>query len=199
MADDQILKPAHLRAGQPKGGGRQVAEAQLQQFLEKVRQLNSFIDLSEIDPGLRQELTDCSTHQAVVALARSRGFEIGRRWGEKTPATPNPSNLLSQACPAAGEERSEVLLKLPSWRLERIHSCQASSPPDFWYDQAEHEWVVLLQGSAQIHFEGEDRPRQLCQGDSLLISAHRRHRLVATDPDPGSIWLALFWSQACEG
>ncbi|MDA0216110.1 MAG: Nif11 domain/cupin domain-containing protein [Cyanobacteria bacterium] len=176
-----------------------MAEAQLQQFLEKVRQLNSFIDLSEIDPGLRQQLTDCSTHQAVVALARSRGFEIGRRWGEKTPATPNPSNLLSQACPAAGEERSEVLLKLPSWRLERIHSCQASSPPDFWYDQAEHEWVVLLQGSAQIRFEGEDRPRQLCQGDSLLISAHRRHRLVATDPDPGSIWLALFWSQACEG
>jgi len=120
-----------------------------------VRQLNGFIDLSESDPGLRQELTDCSTHQAVVALARSRGFEIGRRWGEKTPATPNPSNLLSQACPAAGEERSEVLLKLPSWRLERIHSCQACSPPDFWYDQAEHEWVVLLQGSAQIHFEGE--------------------------------------------
>ena len=103
MADDQILKPAHLRAGQPKGGGRQVAEAQLQQFLEKVRQLNGFIDLSEIDPGLRQELTDCSTHQAVVALARSRGFEIGRRWGEKTPATPDPSNLLSQACPATGE------------------------------------------------------------------------------------------------
>ncbi|MEB3326509.1 MAG: Nif11 domain/cupin domain-containing protein [Synechococcus sp.] len=175
-----------------------MAEDQLQQFLEKVRQLNAFIALSEIDPVLRQELGDCGTHQAVVALARSHGFEIGRRWGERSPATPDPANLFTQTCPAAGEERSDVLLNLPSWRLERIHSCQACSPPDFWYDQADHEWVALLQGSAQIQFEGEDRLRELGPGDSLLIPAHRRHRLVATDPDPGSIWLALFWREACE-
>lgn len=175
-----------------------MAEAQLQQFLEKVRQLNGFIALSESDPNLRQALQDCSSHQDVVALASSRGFEIGRRWGEGAPATADPSNLLQSTCPAAGQERSEVLLKLPTWRLERIHSCQASSPADFWYDQADHEWVTLLQGSAQIQFEGETQLRQLCPGDSLLIAAHRRHRLVATDPDPGSIWLALFWQQAGE-
>ncbi|NDH40706.1 MAG: ATP-dependent protease subunit HslV [Gammaproteobacteria bacterium] len=30
-------------------------------------------------------------------------------------------------------------------------------------------------------------------GDSLLISPHRRHRVVTTDPHPGTLWLALFW------
>jgi cupin 2 domain-containing protein len=30
-------------------------------------------------------------------------------------------------------------------------------------------------------------------GDSLLIPPHRRHQLLATDPDPGTVWLALFW------
>jgi cupin 2 domain-containing protein len=27
-----------------------------------------------------------------------------------------------------------------------------------------------------------------------LITPHRRHRVVATDPDPGTLWLALFCS-----
>ena len=176
-----------------------MAEAQLQQFLEKVAQLNAFVALSEADPQLRQALRECSDHHGVVALARSRGFEIGRRWGEtEAPAPPaGTDNLLAAACPPPGEETTQVLLASASWRLERIHSCQASSPPGFWYDQAEHEWVVLLQGSAQLAFAGEEGVRQLCRGDSLLIPAHQRHRLVTTDPAPGSIWLALFWREAC--
>ena len=174
-----------------------MAEAQLQQFLEKVRQLNAFVALSEAEPDLRRALSDCSDHHAVVALARSRGFEIGKRWGETEPPLNGHDNLLAAPCPPAGKEVTRVLLEQADWRLERIHSCQASSPPDFWYDQNEHEWVLLLQGSAQIAFEDEQRVRQLCRGDSLLIPAHRRHRLVTTDPAPGSVWLALFWQEAC--
>ena len=47
---------------------------------------------------------------------------------------------------------------------------------------------------ARLQFEDEPEPRDLCVGDSLLIRAGRRHRVVATDPDPGTLWLALFWS-----
>lgn len=173
-----------------------MAEEQLQQFLEKVRQLNGFVALSEADPILRRALRDCSDHHAVVALARSRGFEIGRRWGDMDPPAATGDNLLSAACPPAGAECITVLVAQPTWRLERIHSCQSSSPPGFWYDQNEHEWVVLLQGSARIAFDGEEHERELCRGDSLLIPAHKRHRVAATDPAPGSVWLALFWQEA---
>ena len=176
-----------------------MAEAQLQQFLHKVAQLNAFVALSEADPNLREALRDCTDHHTVVALARSRGFEIGRRWGETDPPAAGPDNLLASPCPPAGTETTSVLVEQPSWRLERIHSCQASSPPGFWYDQSEHEWVLLIQGSARLQFEGEDRVRELCRGDNLLITAHQRHRVVATDPDPGSIWLALFWREAGAG
>lgn len=62
-----------------------MAEAQLRQFLDKVRQLNAFVALSEADPRLREELRDCDHHDQVVALARRCGFEIGRRWGEPPP------------------------------------------------------------------------------------------------------------------
>ena len=184
-----------------------MAEAQLQQFLEKVRQLNAFVALSEANPELRQQLQGCSQHHEVVQLASRHGFEIGRRWGEAaspTNATGGPgghddSNLLSGPGPMAGEETTTVLIEQPGLRLERINSCQSSSPPDFWYNQSEHEWVVLLQGTAQLQFADEVVPRQLGQGDCLLISAGRRHRVVSTDPAPGCVWLALFWPPADAG
>ena len=182
-----------------------MAEAQLQQVLEKVRQLNAFVALSEANPELRQQLQGCSQHHEVVHLASRHGFDIGRRWGEAaSPNTGGPgghgdSNLLSGPWPMAGQETTTVLIEQPGLRLERIHSCQSSSPPDFWYCQSEHEWVVLLQGSAQLQFADEAVPRQLSQGDCLLISASRRHRVVSTDPAPGCVWLALFWPPADAG
>ncbi|MEX1317387.1 MAG: Nif11 domain/cupin domain-containing protein [Synechococcaceae cyanobacterium] len=181
-----------------------MAEAQLRQFLDKVRQLNAFVALSEADPMVREALIRCSHHHEVVALARCHGFEIGRRWGEGPAPAGASDNLLAGPCPPPGEERTTVLLRGEGWRLERIHSCQASSPPDFWYDQDDHEWVTLLQGCARIRFapSGQDDPgeeRELCRGDALLIPAHRRHRVEATDSDPGCVWLALFWRGACAG
>jgi cupin 2 domain-containing protein len=171
-----------------------MAEAQLQQFLAKVRQLNAFVALCEERPPLRQALAQCHSHGEVVRLARALGFEIGRRWGEaEAPAGADAANLLAGVCPAEGEEHTWVLLQEPGLRLERIHSCAAASPAGFWYDQEDHEWVTLLQGSATLAFADGDSPIALSRGDSLLIPAHRRHRVVETDPAPGTIWLALFW------
>jgi cupin 2 domain-containing protein len=171
-----------------------MAEAQLQAFLEKVRQLNAFVARSEADPELRAALRRCSHHQEVVALARQQGFEIGRRWGEAALTQAGDANLLAGSCPPAGQERVETLIETAGLRLERIHSCQASTPEGFWYDQPQPEWVTILQGSASLRCADEPEPRELNRGDSLLLSAHRRHRVERTDPEPGTIWLALHWS-----
>ena len=201
-----------------------MAEAHLQQFLEKVRQLNAFVALSEADPSFRQRLSDCANHQQVVDLASSCGFDIARRWGEPPSQSSQAmvsmagegvdlqdmglelladgdndgdngsgQNLLSGPCPPPGQERSERLLGPGQLRLELIHSCVFASPPGFWYDQIESEWVLLLQGAAQLRFADEAQARCLKAGDSLLITPGRRHRVEATDPAPGTRWLALFW------
>ena len=170
-----------------------MAEADRLRFLDKVRQLNAFVAMTEANGHLQAALSACSHHQEVVELARSLGFEIGRRWGEEPGRTPDADNLLAGTCPPAGEEHTTVLLTQGSLRLERIHSCQARSAPGFWYDQREWEWVTLLQGSAQLQFADEDQPRDLSRGDQLLLPPHRRHRVLATDPAPGTVWLALFW------
>lgn len=172
-----------------------MAAADLERFLEKIRHLNAFVALSERDPVLREALIQCSHHNDVVALARAHGFEIGRRWGEQPPPAPGAHSLVSGAAPPAGQESVDVLLSTPIWRLERIHSCNASSPPGFWYEQSEQEWVCLLQGQASLQFADEASPRRLQTGDSLLIKPWRRHRVLATDPHPGTIWLAMFWRE----
>lgn len=170
-----------------------MAEADLQQFLAKVRDLAAFADQVAADPLLRDRLAACSHHREVVDLAQSQGFAIGRRWGEQEVPPGGDGNLLGGSPPPLGEERTEVLWQGPLWRLERIHSCAASSPAGFWYDQSSHEWVCLLQGSARLRFADEAADRELNRGDSLYLAPGRRHRVEATDAGGGTVWLALFW------
>ena len=168
-----------------------MADAQLQQFLAKVSALNAFVAQSEADPGLRAALTACSNHHEVVALARSCGFEIGRRWGEPDGTPAAASNLLGGALPPAGSESTAVLLQTPRWRLERIHSNQARSPDGFWYDQPTNEWVLVLRGAAKIEFE--DGTLEMGPGDYVDIPAHKKHRVAWTTPDEPTVWLAVHY------
>ena len=76
-------------------------------------------------------------------------------------------------------------------RVERIVSAGQSSPPGFWYDQKEDEWVLLLQGQAELEYEGGVF-KVLESGDWLLIPAGSRHRVAFTSSDPVCVWLAVF-------
>lgn len=91
-------------------------------------------------------------------------------------------NLFSGIPAKLPEELIEELVVQPSVRIERIVSKGHASPDGFWYDQAEHEWVVLLQGEALLQLEGEKEPVRLKPGDYINLPAHRKHRVEWTDP-----------------
>lgn len=101
-------------------------------------------------------------------------------------------NLLA-GLPVAKEaaERVETLLARPGLRIERIVSTGQASPPGFWYDQAEGEWVLLVSGAALLRFEDETQARSLRAGDWLYIAPQRRHRVDWTDPAMPTVWLAV--------
>ena len=100
-------------------------------------------------------------------------------------------NILAGIEPTAPGEIFQDLLSAPGIRLERIVSTGQTSPPDFWYDQAWAEWVLVVAGSAAVEFEGEDAPRSLKAGDYLYIPPGRRHRVAWTDPGQPTVWLAI--------
>lgn len=101
-------------------------------------------------------------------------------------------NLLEDIPAELPVELTEVLASNRSFRLERIVSRGHVSPPDFWYDQIENEWITILQGEAILAYS-DGTSVALKQGDSLLIPAHRKHRVAWTVPDAPTIWLALFY------
>jgi cupin 2 domain-containing protein len=106
-----------------------------------------------------------------------------------------PANLLCDLPDARNAEITETLLAAPGMRIERIISLGQRSPPGFWYDQDEAEWVLLLAGAARLRFADEAEDRVLGPGDHVHIAPRRRHRVEWTDPAAPTIWLAVFYGQ----
>ena len=59
-----------------------VSKNDLEKFLWKIDQLNLIVALIEKDSSKKDALSSCSTHEEVIKLTSSWGFEISKRWGE---------------------------------------------------------------------------------------------------------------------
>jgi cupin 2 domain-containing protein len=87
----------------------------------------------------------------------------------------------------------EILLTHQNVRIERIVSQGHSTPIGQWYDQTEHEWVMVLQGTGVIEYANDERViLNVC--DYLYLPAHLKHRVASTSEHEQTIWLAIFWS-----
>lgn len=100
------------------------------------------------------------------------------------------TNIFDLAGQTLDREVFETLCETDQLSLERIISAGQTTPPDQWYDQPRDEWVLLLQGEAQLTYE-DGRTIDLKAGDYLLIPAHHKHRVSYTSSDPACIWLAI--------
>ena len=103
-------------------------------------------------------------------------------------ARPAHGNLFASLPAASGGERFETLFANPACRVERIVSFGYASPPGFWYEQDEDEWVVVLVGSAVLAF-ADGRVLGLHAGDWVSLPARCRHRVESVSDD--AVWLAV--------
>lgn len=101
-------------------------------------------------------------------------------------------NLFSNIPTNLPQEVFEELLSNDKLKIERIISRGHTTPKDYWYDQDQHEWILLVQGEALLAF-ASDEPVHLRTGDYLCIPAHVRHRVDWTPPDVDTIWLAIHY------
>jgi cupin 2 domain-containing protein len=102
------------------------------------------------------------------------------------------NNLLSSLPATISSELTEALVQVKHVRIERIVSEGHASPPGFWYEQSENEFVLLIQGAAKLRFDDSDF--EMKSGDWINIPAHRRHRVEWTTPGKKTVWLAVFYS-----
>jgi cupin 2 domain-containing protein len=109
-------------------------------------------------------------------------------------AKPSIAGNLRDGLPAALPEELVTVLAGAAGgvRVERIVSFGQASPPGYWYDQEEREFVLVVEGAARLQLEGGELV-VMGPGDWIVLDAHQRHRVAWTDPDATTIWLAVFW------
>jgi len=105
---------------------------------------------------------------------------------------------LLEGLPAAplAKEITDILADAREVRIERIVSTGQATPEGEWYDQDDDEWVLVVAGAARLRIEGEQRDRELGEGDWVLLPAHCRHRVTWTQSEPPTVWLAVHFSAA---
>jgi len=92
------------------------------------------------------------------------------------------------------KELVQTLIRAADVRIERIISHDHASPEGFWYDQPQHEWVIVLKGAARLQFE--NGMVEMMPGDFINIPAHRKHRVDWTTPDEPTVWLGVRYGEA---
>lgn len=107
-------------------------------------------------------------------------------------------NFFADIPAALPAEQLETWLSAEHLRIERIISRGHIAPADGgWYEQREHEWVMILQGAAQLEcVPSADAPseiRHMGAGDTLFIPARQPHRVIWTPADQDTVWLAVFF------
>ena len=103
------------------------------------------------------------------------------------------TNLFADLPAHLPAELVTTLLEAADVRIERIISHGHASPADFWYDQAQAEWVIVLKGAARLQFE--DGMVEMKPGDFLNIQAFKRHRVEWTTPDEPTLWLGVHYGE----
>ncbi|NJL52782.1 MAG: cupin domain-containing protein [Hydrococcus sp. SU_1_0] len=89
-------------------------------------------------------------------------------------------------------ELFETLLNHDQITIKRIISTGQVTPVGEWYDQEQNEWLIVLQGEAELSYEDNSRIK-LTTGDYLLIPAQQKHRVEYTSTEPPCIWLTVFF------
>ena len=101
------------------------------------------------------------------------------------------ANNLLQNITTSQDEIFETILTKGNVKIERIISSGQSSPEDFWYDQEQEEFVLIVQGEAVVKFEQKEVLLKV--GDYVNIPAHCKHRVKYTSKTEETIWLAVFY------
>jgi len=105
------------------------------------------------------------------------------------PVGENIENIFDDLPQHLPKEIVQTLLQAADVRVERIISHGHASAADFWYDQPQHEWVLVLSGAARLQFE--DGMVEMSVGDFVNIPAFKKHRVDWTTPDEMTVWLGV--------
>ncbi len=104
-------------------------------------------------------------------------------------------SLLDNVLVDKENENFQDIIKDKNIRIERIVSNGQSSTEDFWYDQEQNEFVLLVEGHAILEIKEDNKIKsiELIKNEYINIKAGVKHRVKYTDINKPTIWLAIFY------
>lgn len=106
----------------------------------------------------------------------------------------NASNIYNNTPDELPDELIEIIVKSENIRIERIVSPMGHQTPEGkWFNQDRDEFVILLQGSAEVLFRENNKSMKLIPGDYIIIPKHKQHRVESTDTNIETIWLVAHY------
>ncbi len=106
----------------------------------------------------------------------------------------NKPNIYTNLPHNLSEELFETLISNKNIKIQRIVSPKSfKSPKNKWFNQNRDEFVILLQGSAELVFKNNGEKVYLKPGDYINIPCNREHRVFSTDKQVQTIWLAIHY------
>ena len=97
-------------------------------------------------------------------------------------------NLYDIPSPSKNDETFSTLFESGTLKIEAIRSWLKT--PGKRYYQSENEWVILLEGDAEL--EVDEQRYLLRQGDYLFIPKHTPHTVLRTSKN--ALWIGVFSS-----
>ncbi len=102
------------------------------------------------------------------------------------------NNLFQNIPDKLQKELFETIAESDNIKIKKIISDGHTSPPGFWYDQDQNEFVMVLKGNAILEFD-DGTTQEMGEGDYQIIPAHKKHRVSYTDTNEKTIWLAVYY------
>jgi len=87
-------------------------------------------------------------------------------------------------------ENFEDIIRNNNLVLERIISCGQKTPGNKWLEESNDEWVILLQGKAELLYESGEKI-VMKKGDYIFLPSKTKHKVTYTSKRPYCIWLAV--------
>lgn len=89
------------------------------------------------------------------------------------------------------EEIITILEKNKNIKIERIISEGQTTD---WQSCDKNEFVILVQGNAEITYFKNSEIVKLSSGDTLLIKKNKKHKVSYTSKNPHCVWICIFYN-----
>lgn len=92
------------------------------------------------------------------------------------------------------ENNEEIITTLEKNKNIKIERIISEGQTTDWQSCDKNEFVILVQGNAEITYFENSEIVKLSSGDTLLIKKNKKHKVSYTSKNPHCVWICIFYN-----